>query len=127
MILFFLCAGAAQAEECKDRNLSVPTEVRLIEDKDTEGLSLTSSERFLLESFQKDNARYAELYKILYPCAVFADQLSTNKIRPEQEEIYKQELVLIERKWGNEGAAAARREQEESFTDIPDDEFMAVE
>jgi hypothetical protein len=124
-VLLLLLSSPAWA--CAEPSFPVPGEVRLVQLKQKDGEALTSSDEFLLGSYQKDKQRYLDVYDQLYPCSLYGDKVIPANMPEDQAEVLKQELTLLERKWGEQGATEKNRAADEEFTDVPDEDFTAVE
>ncbi len=127
MTLLLLAAGTGPAWACAEPSFPVPDEVRLVQLKQKDGEALTSSDEFLMGSYEKDKQRYLDVYEQLYPCSLYGDKIVPAAMPEDQAEVLKQELALLERKWGEQGATEKNRAADEEFTDVPDEDFTAVE
>ena len=127
VLLALTTLPAFPAMACAPPAFPVPDEVRLIQLKQKDGEEIAAADQFLLDSYNKDRDQYFDVYEQLYPCALYADAVASNDMPEEEQEVLKQELVLLERKWNQQGTTEENIKAAEEFVDIPEGEFVSME
>lgn len=126
-ILFFVLAAPMAARACIQPVFPAPDHVSAVYEEMKSGGELSPTERFLIESYEKDRDRYLEVYEQAYPCALYDGNVVSSGLTQEQSSVLKQELSLIERKWELEGITAENQAREETFVEVPTDKMIDVE
>lgn len=135
--MLFLCtfvlvgiAGAdvRAADLCAEPSFPIPAEIRAVQEKQAGGEALSQADDFLVKSYLRDRDRYVEVYEQAFACAGDYEASRTeNDLTPEETAQIKQELLLLERKWGQYGVTEENLSTHEEFMDVPEGELVNVE
>lgn len=123
--VFLLAAPAAHA--CTPPEFAIPAQVNVVYEKQKNREDVAAPEKFLLESYERDKGRYLDIYGQLHPCGLYDEGEVTSDVTQTQADVMKQELLLIERKWGLDGATAANEANEEEFIEVPEGQIVNIE